>query len=92
MKSIDKVFNYLIMKSPYSNKIVWSTFSFVKWLLTGKKILRADYIEYTAKSYSQNVKACIKNGYLPIDYNHIKEGHWLKLLKSDKHLQEYFKL
>ena len=90
MKQIDRIFNGIIIKCWYSNKIVWSTFSFIKWLFTGKRYLRADYIEYISSLYARNNQK--RDGYLPIDFNHTKESYWLKLLKDDKGLKEYFKL
>jgi hypothetical protein len=54
---------------------VYHSFSFF-WLLLGRRVLRYDYIEYTAKRYAANVRQCIKAGYQPSDWNETQASHW----------------
>lgn len=79
MKTIDRFVNSIVIRYG-GNFIVWSTFSFTKWFFTfGGRYLRADYIDFTADRYTENVK-------------YSKKSDWVNKLENDIHLKEYFKL
>ena len=72
MKFVDKTINGILISFFKDTRHSYlHTFSAFK-LLIGKRILRADYIEYTSKRYSQNVRAYLNVGYIPSDWNELK--------------------
>ena len=84
MKMLDAFFNAIVIwvvTKRRGNVHRWETFSAIRWLF-GRKVLREDYIEFTANRYAKNVREAMNAGYQPVDWRHLEESYWREELRS----------